>query len=84
LFEYYISIFNNISVLSGGQLYQLKKPEYPEKTTQLPHRGGQLYQLKKPEYPEKATRTATSHTLTLSQELVSSTPHHEQELNSQL
>jgi hypothetical protein len=40
--------------------------------------------LKKPEYPEKATRTATSHTLTLSQELVSSTPHHEQELNSQL
>jgi hypothetical protein len=68
----------------GGQLYQLKKPEYPEKTTRLPHCGGQLYQLKKPEYPEKTTRTATSHTLTLSQELVSSTPHHEQELNSQL
>jgi hypothetical protein len=64
LFEYYISIFNNISVLSGGQLYQLKKPEYPEKTTQLPHRGGQLYQLMKPKYPEKTTRTATSHTLT--------------------
>jgi len=28
--------FNNISVIRGGQFYWWKKPESPEKTTDLP------------------------------------------------
>ena len=35
--------FNNISVYSGGQFQQKRKPEYPEKTTNLPHVTDKLY-----------------------------------------
>ena len=44
--------------------------------------GGKFYQ--KPEYPEKNDRPVASHWQTSSQNVVSSTPRHEQDLNSQL
>jgi hypothetical protein len=31
----FIVTFNNISVISGGHFYWWRKPEYPEKTTDL-------------------------------------------------
>jgi hypothetical protein len=37
--------FNNISVISLGSVYWWRKPEYPEKTTDLPHGTDQLYHI---------------------------------------
>ena len=35
--------FNNISIIYGNQLYLWSKPEYPEKTTDLPQVTDKLY-----------------------------------------
>jgi hypothetical protein len=38
--------FNNISVIyHGGQFYWCRKPEYPEKTTDLPQVNDKLYYI---------------------------------------
>jgi len=48
------------------------------------YRGGQFYWWRKPEYSAKNQRPVASHWQTLSHNVLSSTPHHERELNSQL
>jgi hypothetical protein len=39
------AIFNNISVISGGQFYWWKKPEYPGKTIDLWQVTDKLYHI---------------------------------------
>jgi hypothetical protein len=46
--------------------------------------GGQFYRWRKPEYLEKKHPPVASHWQTLSHNVVSSTPSHEQGMNSQL
>ena len=47
--EKLVFILNNISAISwwyhGGQFYQWRKREYPEKTTELPHISDKCYQI---------------------------------------
>jgi len=47
------------------------------------YRDGQFYWWREPEYPEKNHRPAISHWQSLSDNVVSSTPRHEQGSNSQ-
>ena len=47
-------------------------------------RLNQFYRWRKPEYPEKTHQPVTSHWQTVSHNVVSSTPRHEQDSNSQL
>jgi hypothetical protein len=47
-------------------------------------RLNQFYWWRKPEYPEKTHRPLTSHWQTVSHNVVSSTPRHEQDSSSQL
>ena len=37
--------FNNISVICGGQFYWWRKPEYSEKTTDMPHLTDIFYHI---------------------------------------
>jgi len=41
----FTTTFNNISAISCGQLYWWRKPEYPEKTTDLSQVTNKLYQM---------------------------------------
>jgi len=43
MFMVFNATFNNISTISGGQFYWWRKPQYPEKTTDLPQVTDKLY-----------------------------------------
>ena len=45
MFMVFDATFNNISVISGGQFYWLRKPQYLEKTTDLSQVTDKLHHI---------------------------------------